>query len=225
MWSSRSASALVLGVLALLAPAGSAHGAAPRVDAMVVGKTGWIVGPKSVRVSGTRVTRCRLRAGLPIGVLRELRQPFRARGSCRALYVSEVRGEHEQGAGGWVYKVGRALPGRSASDPSARLRTGQRVTWFWCRRAGNCDRTLSTTGRSSNGRMRITVNGYDDFGRGRRIAGATVIARRLGTSTRSTYRTGRDGTVLIRVRPGSTYRIDSRASGLIRGFPNDVRAR
>ena len=211
-------------VLAALAAPG-AQAASPRVQALVVGKNGWTVGPKSVRVSGTRVNRCRLGAGLPIGVLRELRQPFRARGSCRALYVFQVRGDRERGNGGWVYKVGRANPSRSASDPAGRLRSSQRVTWFWCRQVGNCGRTLATTGRSSRGRMRVIVTGYDDYGRGRRVPSATVLVRMIGSRTRRTLRTGSDGTVLVAVRPGRRYRIDSRRTGMIRGFPTTVRAR
>jgi hypothetical protein len=211
--------------VAVLVTAAGADAASPRVRALIVGKTGWSVGPRTVAVSGTTVGRCRLGAGLPIGVLRELRQPFRARGGCRALYVSQVRGERERGAGGWVYKVGRSLPGRSASDPRGRLRTGARVTWFWCKQAGNCARTLSTSGRSSGGRMRVTVTGYDDFGRGRRVAGAAVYVRMIGSSSLRTFRTGADGTVLLAVRRGRRYRVDSRRSGLVRGFPTTVRAR
>jgi hypothetical protein len=226
---SASARALVLAALvaaALLAlPAGGAGAATPRVQALVVGRNGWTVGPRTVAVRALRVNRCRLRAGLPIGILRALRQPFRAEGSCSSLYVSQIRRDRERGAGGWVYKVGRRLPGRSASAPAGRLRSGQKVIWFWCRRAGACQRTLSTSARSSRGRMRAIVTAYDDFGRGRRVAGATVLVRRLGARRRSTIRTGRDGTVLIRVTRGRRYRVDSRRRGIVRGFPTVVRAR
>jgi hypothetical protein len=227
-----SASARALALLTLLAavallamPAGGAGAATPRVQALVVGKNGWTAGPRTVAVRALRVNRCRLRAGLPIGVLRALREPFRAEGSCSSLYVNQVRRDRERGAGGWVYKVGRRLPSRSASDPGGRLRSGRRVLWFWCRRAGACDRTLTTSGRSSRTRMRVTVTAYDDFGRGRRVAGATVLVRRLGARRRSAFRTGRDGTVLVRVTRGRRYRVDSRRGGMIRGFPTAVRAR
>jgi hypothetical protein len=229
VWSSTSASRLLgaaaLALAALVASAPSAGAVSPRVQALVVGKSGWTVGPRTVAVSATRVNRCRVGAGLPIGVLRELRQPFRARGTCRALYVSQVRSDRERGPGGWVYKVGRSLPGRSASDPAGRLRSGQRVTWFWCRQAGNCARTLVTSARSSGGRMRVIVTGYDDFGRGRRVGAATVYVRMIGSRTRRTLRTGADGTVLVPVRAGRRYRIDSRRAGMVRGFPTTVRAR
>lgn len=230
MRSRRSASrALVVVGVALLAvlatSAAPAAAAPPRVQALVVGKSGWTAGPASIPVRSTRVNSCALGAGLPIGVLSALRQPFRARGSCGALYVFQVRGEREQGTGGWVYKVGRRLPAVSASSPRARLRSGQRVIWFWCRRAGRCQRTLSTSASSSGGRMRVTVRAYDDAGGSRRMSRAAVIVRRLGTSSRRTYRTGSRGTVSFRVRRGARYRIDSRRSGVIRGFPTTVRAR
>jgi hypothetical protein len=217
--------AAAVALLALVAASATAHAATPRVQALVVGKGGWSSGPRSVPVSATRVNGCRVGAGLPIGVLRALRQPFRARGSCRSLYVFQVRGDRERGAGGWVYKVGRSLPSRSASDPGGRLRSGARVTWFWCRQAGRCDRTLGTSARSSGGRMRVTVTGYDDFGRGRRVPGATVVVRAVGSSRRTVHRSGADGTVLVPVRAGRRYRVDSRRAGMIRGFPATVRAR
>ena len=227
--SSCASQALIAAAVALLAVVATtvapAAAAAPRVQALVVGKSGWTAGPAAIPVRSTRVNSCPLDAGLPIGVLSALRQPFRARGGCNALYVFQVRGDREAGAAGWVYKVGRRLPGISSSSPRARLRSGQRVIWFWCRRAGRCQRTLATTASSSGGRMRATVTGYDDYGRGRRMSRATVIVRRLGTSTRRRYRTSSNGTVSFRVRPGARYRVDSRRSGVVRGFPTTVRAR
>ena len=224
--SSASRALIAVALLAVMAcSAAPAQAATPRVQALVVGKSGWTAGPASIPVRATRVNSCRLGAGLPIGVLSALRQPFRARGGCGALYVFQVRRDREQGTGGWVYKVGRRLPGVSASSPRARVRSGQRVIWFWCRRAGRCQRTLSTSARSSGGRMRVSVIAYDDAGRGKRMSRATVIVRRLGSSSRRTYRTGSSGTVSFRVRRGARYRVDSRRSGVIRVFPTTVRAR
>lgn len=191
---------------------------------MVVGKSGWTVGPRTVAVGSLKVNSCRLGAGLPVGVLKALGQPFRARGGCSALYVSQVRSDKERGAGGWVYKVGRKLPGRSASDPAGRLRSGQKVLWFWCKQAGACNRTLSTSARAANGRLRVTVTAYDDFGRGKRVGAAAVIVREVGSSTRRTFRTANDGTVLVPVTRGKRYRVDSRRGGVVRGFPTTVRA-
>ena len=71
----------------------------------------------------------------------------RARRRAASLYVFQVRGDRERGAGGWVYKVGRRLPGAQRERRRAgRLRSGQRVTWFWCAQAGRCQRTLGDDG-------------------------------------------------------------------------------
>jgi hypothetical protein len=155
--------------------------ASPTVDAQVVDRAGRVVGPRTVAVAALRVRAdgrtCRLRAGLPVGVLRALKQPFRAEGSCSSLYISEVRRQRERGAGGWVYKVGRKLPGVSASAPSARLRSGQQVTWFWCKQAGACQRTLETQSATSGDSLRITVRSYDDRGPRRRVSGRPGLRR------------------------------------------------
>jgi hypothetical protein len=91
-------------------PAASAA-ASPVVDAQVVDRAGQVVGPRQVALPAFSVRsegrRCRLRAGLPLGVLRALRVPYKVEGSCSSLYVFEARRQRERGAGGWVYKVGR----------------------------------------------------------------------------------------------------------------------
>ena len=73
--------------------------------------------------------------------------------------------------------------------------------------------------------MRVTVRAYNDEGRGSRVGRATVLVRRIGSSRRRTYRANSSGQVTIRVTPGARYRVDSRRSGIIRGFPTTVRAR
>ena len=101
---------LALLVCVLAAPAAVAQAAPPRVDAMVVYRDGDVVGPKRVAVGAARSGSCRLREGLPIGVLAALRQRFAARGSCANLYVHTVGRDRAFGAQGWVFKVGRRLP-------------------------------------------------------------------------------------------------------------------
>ena len=138
-----SARALALGLalLATVAAAVPAQADGPRVRAMVVGKSGNVVaGVKPVRLDAFRHRRCRIRAGLPLGVLHALRVPFRTRGGCQSLYVKKAAGARERGNGGWVYKVGTRGGSASASDPSGpfgtgRIRSGAEVVWFWCRRA------------------------------------------------------------------------------------------
>jgi hypothetical protein len=168
-----------------------------------------------------RVGRCSIGAGSPLAVLRGFRKPFRVRGSCDALYVSQVGRDRERGAAGWVYKVGRRLPSVSASR--FRVRPGAHVTWFWCRQAGNCQRTLSMSVRSRRGLVRVKVVGYDDFGRGRRIRGATVGVSRPGR--RFDVRAGRDGVATFRTRRGSQIRLTARKRGTVPAFPRTVLVR
>lgn len=215
---------MIAGVLALAvdgAPA-TAVAAAPTVDAMVVHRDGAVTGPKRIAVGPARSGRCRLREGLPIGVLASLRLSFRARGSCDALYVFQVGAQRAAGRAGWVYKVGRTLPSRAASDPGVALRSGQRVLWFWCRRAAACQRTLAmevTRSVRRGERFRVIVRGYDDFGRGRRVRSAAV--RYDGRVAR----TNRRGVAVLRaLRPG-TLRLVGTRRGMIRSFPSVVAVR
>lgn len=189
---------------------------------MVVHRSGAVVGPRRVAVRAVRVNRCRLREGLPVGVLSALRRPFGARGSCGALYVNRVGRDRAFGVQGWVYKVGRSLPGRAASDPGAALRSGQRVIWFWCRRAGACQRTLTLQVPRSARRgrtFRVVVRGYDDFGRGRRVRGAIVRANGRAA------RTDRRGVAVLRPRRPGRVRLVATRRGMIRSFPSTVAVR
>jgi len=202
--------------------------ASPTVDAQLVDRAGRVVGPRTVAVPALRVRAdgrtCRLRAGLPIGVLRALKVPFGAEGSCSSLYVFEVRGQRERGAGGWVYKVDRRLPGVSASAPSGRLRSGQRVTWYWCRQAGACQRTLETRSTLAGGRLRTTVTGLDDRGRGAAVSGARVSVAQRGAAT-STVTTGADGTATAPVAAGAPVVVRATRGGMIPSFPEEIAAR
>ena len=201
--------------------------ASPTVDAQVVDRAGRVVGPRTVAVPALRVRAdgrtCRLRAGLPVGVLRALKVPFRAEGSCSSLYIFEVRRQRERGAGGWVYKVGRKLPGVSASAPSGRLRSGQQVTWYWCVQAGACQRTLETRTTASGGSLRITVRSYDDRGRGKPAAGAQVSVGQGDAITEVT--TGADGTATATAAPGQRSTVRATRRGMIPSFPEQVAAR
>ena len=102
------------------------------------------------------------------------------------------------------------------------LRGGQRVLWFWCVRAGRCQRTLEVRPERSAAApgeaLRVTVRGYDDQGAGVAVAGATV---RLGSSSGST---GADGSAVLTV-PSGSGRVRLRASrpGMVQAFPREVR--
>ena len=228
MWSSSSAraAAVVLGAAVLAAPAAApASAASPRVQARVIDKQGDVTGPRTVRVGAGRVRSggrtCRLRAGLPVSVFRALRVSFRVRGECENLYVFKAAGDRGGGAQGWVYKVGRKLPSVSSSDPSARLRSGQRVTWFWCVRAGSCQRTLearpAARSVSAGGTLRVTVRAYDDFGRGRPQPSALVS---LGAATAVT---GADGVATLTApSTAGRYRLIAERDGLVPSFPERI---
>lgn len=198
--------------------------ASPTVDAQVVDRAGRVVGPRTVAIPALRVRAdgqsCRIGAGLPVGVLRALKVPFRAEGSCSSLYVFEAQRQRERGAGGWVYKVGRKLPGASASAPSTRLRSGQQVTWFWCVKAGACQRTLATRSTVSGTTLRTVVTAYDDRGRGVPAAGAQVAVQEGDAIVSST--TGSDGTATATVAPGRRYAVRATRRGLIPSFPEAI---
>lgn len=116
-----------------------------------------------------------------IGLVDYARCTKRAR-DAGGLYVRSIRSERARGLSGWVYKVGHRLATAGAADPSGpfgrgRLRTRQRVTWFFCRiRAASCQRTLEADPRAVSGGVSVAVRGYDDEGRGTAIAGAVVSA-------------------------------------------------
>jgi hypothetical protein len=145
------------------------------------------------------------------------------------LYVTRVARERERGNGGWVYKVGRRAGTTAAADPSGpfgtgrRLHAGQRVTWFWCRlrRSGGCQRTLEAlperTSAAPGETLAVTVRGYDDFGRGVPVEGASV---RLGPAAAVT---GADGTAALVVPAASgSLPLEAERTGMVRAFPREV---
>ena len=229
MSASRFAGLAVAAALLVGAAVPAAEAASPRVEGQVVDRAGRVVGPRTVHLDALRVRSegrtCRLRSGLALGVLRGLKVPFRVEGSCSSLYVFEARRQRERGAGGWVYKVDRRLPGVSASAPSGRLRSGRRVTWFWCVQAGNCQRTLGTRVVAEPGSLRITVTGYDDKGRGVAVAGASVGVRTAGSDAVVRVATGPDGTVAVPARPGAAHTVTATRRGMIPAFPERVTGR
>jgi hypothetical protein len=223
-----SARTLILAGVAVLVAAAPAGAAGPRVRAMVVDRSGDVIaGVRSVRLDAFTFDRCRIREGLPLAALRELRVGFRARGDCASLYVFQVGSERARRQQGWVYKVGTRNGSAGAADPSGPfgngpIRSGAEVVWFWCRRATNCQRTLTITGErhvARGGRMRLRVRGYDDFGRSRVIRGA-----RVSFGSRS-VRTNRRGLVDVRMSRSGLYRVRASKDGLVPAFPIGVRVR
>ena len=240
----RTALALA-GLLAAVAPAAAVG--APRVSVMVHGPSALLLAPRAVdaravlvRASGKR---CRAAAGTALAALAGARRAggpsFSVRDdgrSCNrsarnsgALFVTQIGPNRNRGRNGWVYKVGTRAGTAGAADPtgafgSGRMRGGERVTWFWCRmnRRGSCQRTLAVTpsrwrvGRGD--RVRVTVRGYDDFGRARRVRGARVL---LGGRSATTH--GRGVAVLRAPRRSGWTRLTATRAGMVRAFDRWVR--
>jgi hypothetical protein len=98
------------------------------------------------------------------------------------------------------------------------------VLWFWCRAAGDCQRTLEAVPErrsvAAGQPLRVTVRGYDDAGRGVPVAGATV---RLG-SARAVSGPGGAATVVAPARRGSA-RLSATMEGMVRSFTEAVAVR
>jgi hypothetical protein len=237
--------AAALAVAAIGAPTADAA-LGPRVTVMVAGKTRVHAGPVALRAPATtvRVGRrvCTIASGSPLAVLEALRRArgpaftLRDYGRCgrRAadaggLYVRVLGGDAARGRDGWVYKVGRRVGTTGAADVTgpfgtgSRLRSGDRLLWFWCRlgRGYGCQRTLEVVPAASRAppgaSLTVTVRGYDDFGRGVAVAGATVA---LGTATALTGAGGR-ATLVVPSTPGRR-RLTAQRRGLVPAFPAEV---
>jgi hypothetical protein len=229
------ARALVLGGLAAMALASppAAAAAAPRVKQLVVFRSGEAVQrttstrQATVTVAGRR---CAVGDGTALAALvhsRPGRLRLRDFGACSlrprdsaSLLVTGIRADRNRGQRGWVYKVGRRAASAGAADMSGpfgrgRLRAGQRVTWFYCVRAADCQRTLELRTAPMAGGIVATVRGYDDAGDGIPIEGATVGASGV------TGLTAADGRVQMVLPPG-VHRLIARKDGLVRSFTERV---
>jgi len=145
-------------------------------------------------------------------------------GDAAGLLVTGIGGDRNRGQRGWVYKVGRRAATAGAGDTGGpfghgRLRSGQRVTWFYCVRAADCQRTLEVRARPTAGGIVATVRGYDDAGRGVAMAGATV---RLGGATAVT---GADGVAMLTAPAAGGYTLQAEKRGAVPAFPRRVRIR
>jgi hypothetical protein len=132
------------------------------------------------------------------------------------LLVTGIRSDLNRGQRGWVYKVGQRAATAGAGDMGGpfgrgRLRAGQRVTWFYCLKAADCQRTLGLTASVFRGGVAAEVRGYDDAGDGIPIAGATVTASGV------TGVTDAEGRVQLELHPGF-QRLVARKDGLVRSF-------
>jgi len=224
--------AVLVGGAGLPLPA-AASAAAPKVQQMVVFRDGHAL-TKRVSTAATRVRvgprRCAAGERTPLAALVRSRPGtlrFRDFGACSSrardaagLLVTGIGPDRNRGQRGWVYKVGRRAATAGAGDTAGpfgrgRLRALQRVTWFYCVSAGNCQRTLEVSATPATGGVVATVRGYDDAGAGAPVVGATVTAGGV------TGVTGPDGRVQMALSSG-THRLVARKDGLVRSFTERV---
>lgn len=227
---------LVAGLLAAACalPASAAARKAPRVDHMVVFRSGKAFRHR-VKAKGLKVKvghkRCAVGTATPLAAL------FRSKpgkiglkdfGSCSkraadgaGLFVRSIRGTKNKGQNGWVYKVGHKSASAGAGDPSGpfghgRLRSGRRVTWFYCRmKDGGCQRTLTVKVSVAADTMTVRVRGYDDAGKGKLIEGATVHVNGVTAATNAL------GEAQFETPP-LTYRVYATNAGMVRSFSERV---
>jgi len=227
-------------------PVAGASAAGPSVRGMVVGSAGAILSPaRTVTASATTVhvagRSCAVAAGTPLAVLAAVRRAggpgfaLRDYGRCNSspqnsgeLFVYSLGGQANRGQDGWEYKVNGVSGSTGAGDPSGplgdgrRLRSGQRVLWFWCQASGGgCQRTLevapSVATASPGGVLSVTVDGYENEGRGAPVAGAIVT---LGSDFASTAANGR-ASLIAPSTPGS-YQLSATRRGLVPSFPETI---
>jgi hypothetical protein len=138
------------------------------------------------------------------------------------LFVRRIGTDSNSGNDGWFYKVNDRAPEVGAGDPTARLRTGARLLWFYCvfdEGIRSCQRSLRIVpaNGSASGDLRVAVRGYDNAGHWVRVAGATVA---IGPTTAVS---GVDGLATLAANRGpGRYRITASKAGMIDAFPVTV---
>jgi hypothetical protein len=199
-----------------------------------------------VRASATRVKvgrkRCAVAAGTPmaalvrgrVGTLRiaDYGDCGRRSADSSGLYVRGIRRDVITGPedpDGWVYKVGNKAAPAGAADPTGpfgrgKLRSRQRVTWFWCvtQTPGveGCQQTLDLKMTSTAvGSASVRVRGYDNSGRAADIEGAEV---REGDTVLAT--TDASGNATFQLTP-AIHTIFAVKPGLVRSHPVEVDVR
>jgi hypothetical protein len=228
-----AAAATVAALVAAASPAGAAS--YPKVEQLVVFRDGTTIQrtatakAATVRVGGRS---CTTGPSTALAALVRIKPPklsLRDYGSCSTrardaggLFVRSMNGDTNKGFDGWVYKVGQKLATAGSADPSGpfgrgRLKTGQRVTWFYCRLQGqSCERTLvARTAATAPGQVTVTVRAYDDSGKSIPAAGASVVSGGV------TATTGDDGSAVLSLPPG-THRVHAERAGDVRSFSERV---
>ena len=221
----------VAAALAVAAPAAAAK--SPAVDQLIVFRDSHaLAGTAKAKKARVKVghRKCAVASGTALAALVASHAPklrLRDYGSCGkrardsgSLYVRSIGGDAAKGLDGWVYKVGNKVATAGAADPSGpfgngRLKTGARVTWFYCHMDAathSCQPTLSLTADAGpNEVVRAHVTAYDDRGKGRPAAGATV---HVGTTTATADSNGDAQAVVAPDR----YSVFADRAGSVRSF-------
>jgi hypothetical protein len=193
---------------------------------MVVGPSSTLRGPTTLRtVTARRVTighrHCAVPARTALAALLATRVRVRVtdQAGCdpASMFVTRIGSVANRGVGGWEYKVGHRDPSLSAADPSGRLRGPVELLWYFCVRAGACQRTLSVSSSfiPSQQELSVTVVGYDSNGHSVPEAGATV---HLGSATATSDANGHASFPLST----GTRTLYATKAGLVRSFPATV---
>jgi hypothetical protein len=226
---------IALGVAAACAVATPAFA---KVDQLVVFKSGDAdqklvkaaaakarVGGKSCAVGGGTALAALLQSGLGGIKLKDYGACSGKPADAGGLYVSRIRTDAAHGVDGWVYKVGNKAATAGAGDPTGpfgngRLKSGARVTWFFCHmKASGCQRTLTVKPEAlGGGQVRVSVKGYDDRGKARAAAGATV---HVGSATATA---DSNGVATITVMPGPA-KVYAAAKSSVRSFTEKIAVR
>jgi hypothetical protein len=180
------------------------------------------VGGKSCAVGGGTALAALLHSGLAGIRLKDYGACSAKPADAGGLYVSRIRKDAAHGVDGWVYKVGNKAATAGAGDPSGafgngRLKSGARVTWFFCHmKASGCQRTLTVKPQAlGGGQVRVTVKGFDDRGKSRAAAGATVHA---GSATATADSNG----VATLTVPAGTAKVYATGKSSVRSFTEEI---
>jgi hypothetical protein len=230
---------LGIAAAAALAVAAPPAGAAsyPKVEQLVVFRDGSTLQKPatakhvSVKVGGRT---CTVPAGTALAALVRIDPPklaLRDYGSCSTkaadaagLFVRRIGPDTNKGFDGWVYKVNQKIATTGAADPSGpfgsgRLKSGRRITWFYChldQETRNCQRTLGLKATATApGQVTVVVRSYADSGKSVPAAGATVTAGDV-TATADDH-----GSVVLSL-PAGTHSVHATRSGEIRSFAEEV---
>ena len=182
------------------------------------------VGRKRCAVGGATALSALVRSRPGTLGLRDYGSCSRRAADAGGIYVRSIRKDRARGQNGWIYKVGHKQATAGAGDPTGpfgrgRLRSGQRITWFYCLYRRGCQRTLALRARPlGGGLLTVRVRGYDDAGRGEVVQGARVSAGGQVDATDAA------GNAQLRVAPGR-HLVRASKPGLVRSFGERVTVR